>query len=95
MNNNIVTGEKAAQMIGGHYDMVLIAAARAREIMAERRREDQLRVKEGIPLDGGERKAYIRSLLLASRKKFGSSSQALHEIETGVIGKEYLQNVRK
>jgi DNA-directed RNA polymerase subunit K/omega len=93
--NNIVTGEKAAAMIGGHYNMILIAAARAREVSAERRKEDQQRVKDGIPLDGTDRKAYVRSLLLASRKSYGPSSQALSEIEQGVIGKEYLQKLKK
>jgi hypothetical protein len=93
--DNIVTGEKAAKMVGGQYNMILIAAARAREVSAERRKEDQQRVKDGIPLDGTDRKAYVRSLLLASRKNYGPSSLALSEIEQGLIGKEYLQKVKK
>jgi len=43
-NNNVVTGEKASAMVGGQYNMVLIAAARAREIAAERRKVEQDRV---------------------------------------------------
>lgn len=93
MSNNIIDGAKAGQMIGGQYDMILVAAQRAREVSAERRKEDWARKNDAISLAGAERKNYVRSLLLAARKNYGPSSQALFEIEQGHVGKEYLQKI--
>ena len=93
MSNNIIDGAKAGQMIGGQYDMILIAAQRTRELAAERRKEDWARKNDAVSLVGAERKNYVRSLLLAARKKYGPFSQALFEIEQGLVGKEYLQKI--
>lgn len=72
--------ELAAKKIGNRFDLVLIASERMREIHRSRRAQEDL----------GE-----RSQLQANRNKsIPPAHQAISDIESGKVGKEYLIKIK-
>jgi DNA-directed RNA polymerase omega subunit len=70
--------DKAANRVGNRFDLVLIASERMREIHRKRREQEQLKL-----LTVEQR-----------RKNVVPSSQAISDIENGIVGREYLGRVK-
>jgi len=72
--------ELAAKKIGNRFDLVLIASERMREIHRHRRAQEDLS---------------DRTQLQANRNKSVSPAhQAISDIESGKVGKEYLNKIK-
>lgn len=67
--------EKATKNIGNIFDMVLIASHRMREIHRKRNEQEKLKI-----IDTAARK-----------NKTVPAVQAIKDIETGLVGREYLK----
>jgi len=62
-----ISSQKAVEMVGNRFDLILIAAARAREIS-----------KKNTTTTTGNRPCV----------------QALRDVESGLVGREYLRKIR-
>lgn len=70
--------EKAAKNVGNRFDLVLIASERMREIHRKRREQEELGIQ------GWE----------ARRKVTPPHQQTIGDIESGLVGREYLNRIK-
>jgi DNA-directed RNA polymerase subunit K/omega len=81
MNTDI---QKIYSKTGNLFEATLIAAQRVRELSAERKAADEISARESVRLNRA----------VFSRKNETKTSQALREIEEGIIDKKYLMKIK-